>query len=111
LIEGDHGMIAPVLDKHIEITPGVAGGEARIAGHRITVRNIVVWHVHLGKSLDEICWEYDLTLADVHAALAYYFDHRETIDRAIEEGRALAAALRQQTPSLLEMKLGARRDG
>jgi hypothetical protein len=35
-------MIAQVLDRHIEITPGVAGGKPRIAGHRITVQNIVI---------------------------------------------------------------------
>lgn len=33
-------MIAQVLDRHIEITPGVSGGKPRIAGHRITVQNI-----------------------------------------------------------------------
>ncbi len=103
-------MIAQVLDQHIEITPGVSGGEPRIAGHRITVRNIVVWHERLGKSVDEICSEYDLTLADVYAALAYYFDHREAIDRDIEKKQAFVAALRKDKPSLLEMKLAARRN-
>lgn len=30
-----------VITQHIEITPGIAGGKPRIAGHRITVQNIV----------------------------------------------------------------------
>ena len=64
-------MFAEVLDKHIEITLGVAGGKPRIAGHRITVQNIVVWHEHLGQDLDVICTEHDLSLAAVHAALAF----------------------------------------
>lgn len=89
------------LDRHIEITPGIAGGEARIIGHRITVQNIVIWHERLGKTPDEICAEYDLTLADVHAALAYYFDHRETIDHAIEDSQKFIAELHQKIPSLL----------
>lgn len=42
---------------HIEITPGVAGGKLRIAGQRITVQNIVVWHERLGLSADEIATE------------------------------------------------------
>ncbi len=65
-------MIAQVLDRHIEITPGVAGGKPRIAGHRITVQNIVVRHERMGKSVDDICGDYDLTLSDVYVALAYY---------------------------------------
>jgi len=104
-------MIAQVLDRHIEITPGVAGGKPRVAGHRITVQNIVIWHERLGRGADEICAEYNLTLADVYAALAYYFDHREEIDRGIEESEAFIEALRQHTPSLLEKKLNARRSG
>ena len=64
------------LEQHIEITPNISGGNPRIAGHRITVENIVIWHERMGKSADEIATEYDLTLADVHEALAYYSDHR-----------------------------------
>lgn len=87
------------LDGHIEITKGIAGGKPRIAGHRITVQNIVIWHELLGHSADEIAAEYDLTLADVYAALAYYHDHRAEIDKSIQESDAFADVLRQKTPS------------
>jgi uncharacterized protein (DUF433 family) len=93
------------LDQHIECTPGIAGGKPRIAGHRITVQNIAIWHDRLGIGVDEIASQYDLTLADVHAALAYYFDHRDEIDRCIEEGEAFADALRHQMPSKVREKL------
>jgi uncharacterized protein (DUF433 family) len=96
--------VAKVLDDHIEITPGVAGGKPRIAGRRITVQNIAIWHERMGRSADEIATEYDLKLADVYAALAYYFDHREEIDNSIQEGEAFAEALREQTPSKLGRK-------
>ena len=98
-------MAPKTLDQHIEVTPGVAGGKPRIAGHRITVENIVIWHDRLGRTADEIASEYDLTLADVYAALAYYFDHRAEIDRAIREDEAFARALRERTPSKLRRKL------
>jgi uncharacterized protein (DUF433 family) len=101
-------MIAQVLDRHIEITPGISGGKPRIAGHRITVQNIVIWHERMNKSVDEICAEYDLTLADVYAALAYYFDHRYEIDQSIEGSEAFVEELRRRTPSILEKKLKAR---
>lgn len=102
-------MTAQVLDRHIEITPGVAGGKPRIAGHRITVQNIVIWHERMGKSADEICAEYELTLAEVYAALAYYFDHRDEIDQSIDASKAFVQTLRKHTPSMLEQKLKAHR--
>ena len=98
-------MAVKTLDQHIEVTPGVAGGKPRIAGRRITVQNIVVWHERMGKSADEIATEYGLTLADVYAALAYYFDRREEMDAAMREAEAEAERLRRRTPSKLRQKL------
>ena len=66
-------MNARVVDRHIEMTPDVVGGRPRIAGRRITVQNIAIWHEYMGLSADEIGAEYDLSLAQVYAALAYYF--------------------------------------
>lgn len=94
------------LDEHIESTPGVAGGKPRIAGHRITVQNIVIWHERLGLSADEIAAEYDLTLGDVYAALAYYYDHRAELDEAIRSDEAYVAELRRRIPSKLTGKSG-----
>ena len=100
-------MATKTLDEHIEVTPGIVGGKPRIAGHRITVQDIAIWHERLGRSPDEIAAEYGLSLAAIYAALAYYFDHRAEIDRAIEEGQAFAEALRQRIPSKLLQRLQA----
>jgi len=94
------------IASHIEVTPGVAGGKPRIAGHRITVQNIAIWHERMGLTADEIATEYELSLADVYAALAYYHDHREEIDRSIREDEDFIAELRRRTPSILREKLG-----
>lgn len=99
-------MTVTTLDNRIEATPGVLGGKPRIAGRRISVEHIAIWHERLGLSVDEIASEYDLELADIHAALAYYFAHREDIDQSIEEGETFVQRLRRETPSLLEEKLG-----
>lgn len=104
-------MNVKVLDGHIETTPDVSGGKPRIAGHRITVQNIVVWHEQLGKSADEISAEYDLPLSSIYAALAYYFDHQEEIDRAIAEDEAFVQALQEETDSPLAAKLNSLRGG
>lgn len=95
-----------VLDQHIEITPGVCGGKPRIAGRRITVQNVALWHERQGKTVDEIATEYDLSLGDVHAALAYYYDHKQEVDRRVAEGEAYAERARSETPSPLKQKLG-----
>jgi len=94
-------MVTQTLNQHIEVTPGIAGGKPRIAGHRITVQNIAIWHERMGKTSDEIAAEYDLILADVHAALAYYFDHQEEIDRSIIEDEAFVESLRARATSKL----------
>jgi uncharacterized protein (DUF433 family) len=98
-------MVAPVLDRHIEVTTGVAGGKPRITGRRITVQNIVVWHEHMGLSADEIASAHDLTLADVYAALAYYFDYRAEIDASIRDDAAFVAALRLHQTSRLPARM------
>ena len=59
----------------------------------------------MGLSADEIAAEYDLTLANIHAALAYYFDHRAEIDQAIEDSQAFVQALRERTPSKVQQRL------
>ncbi len=95
-----------VLQEHIQITPGVCGGKPRIAGHRIRVQDIVVWHEKLGMSPDEIASEHPtLTLGDVYAALAYYFDHRKEIEQDIQDDRAFVEAFRRHNPSLLQERL------
>ncbi len=94
-----------ILIQHIEITPGVRGGKPRLAGSRITVTDIVIMHLKLGQSVDEIATEYNLPLAGIYAALAYYYDHQMEIDRQVAEDEAFAAAFQQQNPSKLQAKL------
>ena len=94
-----------VLDKHIEITPDMRGGRPRIANTRITVADIVIMHLRLGQSLEEIAGRYDLPLAAVYAAIAYYHDHRAEIDKSINDDRAFAEAFRKNNPSRLQEKL------
>jgi uncharacterized protein (DUF433 family) len=82
----------PTLErKHIESTPGICGGQPRIAGHRIRVQDIVLW-TEQGQFPDEIVSSFpQLSLADVHAALTYYYDHRDEIDRQIRDDDAFIA--------------------
>jgi uncharacterized protein (DUF433 family) len=99
----------PVSREHIELTAGVCGGKPRIAGTRIRVQDIYVWHEVQGQSADEIVSNFPhLTLADVHTALAYYFDHREDIQRQMKADDAFVEAMKQKYPCKLQEKLKAR---
>ncbi len=97
----------PVMEQHIVINPDVRGGKPHIAGTRIAVADVVLMHLRLGQSLEEIAGKYDLSLAAVHAAMAYYYDHRAEIDRSVEEDAAFAQAFQQKNPSPLQEKLRA----
>jgi len=75
---------------HIETRVNVCGGKPCVAGTRIRVWDIHVWHDLRGQSPEEIVVLYpQLTIADVHAAIAYYLDHREAIDRQADEDRSI----------------------
>ncbi len=98
-------MAELTLDRHIESSAGITGGKPRIAGHRITVQNIVIWHERMGLSADEIASEYGLSLSSIYAALAYYYDNREEIEKDIQDSQSFISALRQEIPSKLAKKL------
>lgn len=95
-----------VSTQHIDISPDIAGGKPRIAGHRITVQNIVIWHERMGLTADEIASNQGVSLADIYAALAYYYDHRQEIDQAILTDESYIAELRSRTTSKLSGKIG-----
>lgn len=101
-----HAGVKNVLQEHIEVVEGAGGPKARIRGTRIRVQDIAVWHEKLGVSPDEIVSQYpSITLADVHAALAYYWDHREQMDRELGRAEKFVQELRRQHPSPLKEKL------
>ncbi|MCZ6679876.1 MAG: DUF433 domain-containing protein [Candidatus Poribacteria bacterium] len=93
------------IKSHIEITPGTCGGKPRIAGHRIRVQDIVIDYEHWGRSPEEIVNQLPITLADVHAALVYYYDNQEEIRQDIREERAFYKEMKAKTPSLVQQKL------
>jgi uncharacterized protein (DUF433 family) len=92
-------------------TPGTCGGRPRIDGHRITVEDVAIWRERMGMSPDEIVTEYPtITLSDVHAALAYYYENRKRIDAAIEDGKKFADEMKAKAgPSRLQEMLQARK--
>jgi uncharacterized protein (DUF433 family) len=83
---------------YIVKTPRICGGEARIDGTRISVGWIIGQMIHAGRTVDEMVEDYahvPLTPAQIHAALAYYYDHTEEIEGLIAENEAILDEVRR----------------
>ncbi|MBI3654336.1 MAG: DUF433 domain-containing protein [Acidobacteria bacterium] len=77
--------MAAIVDIGTMITqvPGIHSGRPIIAGTGVTVQRIAIWH-NLGLSPEEIVDRIGhLTLAQIYAALAYYYANREVVDTDI----------------------------
>ncbi len=84
---------------HTVRTPEICAGKPRIDGHRIKVEHIAVCYERMNIIPDEIVASHPtITLAQVHAALAYHYDHKDEIDAAIEEGKRPAEELKAKSP-------------
>lgn len=90
---------------HIEIRQNRGGQDrAYIHGTRVRVQDVGALAEVQGLSADEIVAQLPpLTLGQVHAALSYYFDHREQIVREMHEDLQFAKLMRNSTgPGALE---------
>jgi excisionase family DNA binding protein len=77
-------------ETHIRVEEGQ---KPRIAGRRITVQHIATFYEIHRWNIQDIAEQFKLTLSQVHAALAYYYDHKSEIDQAREEEHELAKTL------------------
>jgi uncharacterized protein (DUF433 family) len=85
----------------------VMGGEPRIEGHRISVRQVADWVEEGDLSAKTVADRYNLDIADVYRALTYYHEHpgemaevrrrrREQIRAAQERGMKTLAELERE---------------
>ncbi|MFN8475593.1 MAG: DUF433 domain-containing protein [Anaerolineae bacterium] len=79
-----------------------------ISGTRTKVEEIVLDHIAYQWDADEIHDQHPhLTLAEIHSALAYYYDHQAEMDQQIEEGLRRVAEIRAsmgESPIRLKLK-------
>ena len=88
------------IAEHIERRPDRCSGRPCIAGTRIRVQDIVCDHEIHGLTPEQIAREYPhLSLAQIHAALAYYFDHREEIREQLKADQDFASAVESPSPT------------
>ena len=73
---------------------------------RIRVAQIAADHIGNGWSAEEIVRQYPhLTAAEVHAALGYYYDHREEIDAELAAEVSALDVADENAPSALRLRL------
>jgi uncharacterized protein (DUF433 family) len=82
---------------HISTHPQVMSGRPCIAGTRVRVMDIVAAR-QAGMPDDELLEYFSsrtLTRSELHAALAYYYDHQDEIDAALAEDAELGRQAEQ----------------
>src|SRR5437899_10718766 len=97
--------MSSIATTHIEIDER---GVAWIAGANTKVIEVVLDKLAYGWSPEEIHFQHPhLALSQIHAALAFYYDHQEEIDADIERRRQEVDALAAEAAdSTLQQKLG-----
>jgi len=77
--------------------PEIRGGRPCVAGTGISVRRVAQWH-NMGQIPEEIVQTFGghLSLAQVHAALAYYYANQAEIDADLESEDRQTKALEEQ---------------
>jgi uncharacterized protein (DUF433 family) len=75
-----------VLHPHITNNPEICGGSPIIVGTRFPVRSVVTYVLRYGLTPEELVAKFSfLTLAQIHDALAYYYDNQEEINTDLRE--------------------------
>ena len=78
-------MSTEVSHPYIISRENIAGNKPIIAGTRTTVSTLIAYY-KLGYSAEELAREFPhLSLSQIHDALSYYYEHRELIDKDIDE--------------------------
>jgi uncharacterized protein (DUF433 family) len=87
-------MLLETRYEHVNIDEN---GQPFITGTTMKVRELVAERLAWGWSAEELLINHpDLTLGKVYSGLAYYADHQEEIDAAIESDVTLAEKLREE---------------
>ena len=87
---------ATAIASLIEQDPGIRDGRPCLAGTGVTVHRVAIWY-KLGFAPEEIADRIGhVSLAQVHAALAYYHANQEEIESGIAADAAEAEAFEQR---------------
>ncbi len=87
-------MMVTILSIDVIVSdPAVRSGRPSIAGRAITVSDLVAGYLYKKYTPEDLAQHYNLTLGHVHAALAYYYAHKNEIDAEMQRDEATANRL------------------
>jgi uncharacterized protein (DUF433 family) len=90
----------PTTYEHILADPALCGGLAHVAGSRVRVIDIVALHER-GLAPEEILDSYEhLSLGQIHAALAYFYDHPDAVEDDFRRAAPDEAEFRRRHPDV-----------
>jgi uncharacterized protein (DUF433 family) len=89
-------MSAVQITDRIVANPKVRGGRPYIRGTTVTVADVIIARLYHGLDADDIAAWYGLSLPEVYTALAYYYDHKDDMDRQIKEQIQRAERLKEE---------------
>jgi uncharacterized protein (DUF433 family) len=94
---------------HIEVNSEICAGQPHIRDTRITVSLIACEVESLRMLPDEVIAVHPhLLLAQVHAALAYFYDHRDEMEAAMRDAVEIESRLRERFPARIKELLALR---
>jgi uncharacterized protein (DUF433 family) len=94
--------------KEIVRTDDVLGGDPRLDGTRIGVRHVKERVIDGGEDAFTVAADYGLDVADVFAALAYYYDRPDEMRHVENERESRLREIRRQSRELRERAEGDR---
>jgi uncharacterized protein (DUF433 family) len=87
-------MVAKTLPiEAIVSDPSIRNGKPILAGTTIRVSDIVASHIFRMQTAEELAANFGLDLGQIHAALAYFYLHRDEIEAEVRDNEARANEL------------------
>jgi uncharacterized protein (DUF433 family) len=99
-------------NQYVEIRQNRAGEDRPyLAGTRVRVQDIVIDHERLGQPAEAIAQGFEhISIAQIHGALAYFFENREYVWQCIHEDEAYAKSVRDQVSGVVVPSKGVSTD-
>ena len=76
--------------------PAVRSGRPIIAGTTLRVQDVAAHHIYRHYTPDELAYQLGISLAQVHAALAYYYEHKDEIDAQLADDLEFARKAKEE---------------
>lgn len=96
LVESDRTMVTIHSINWIVSDPAIRGGRSVIAEPTIRVMDIAAVKIFQQKDADELAAWFAISLPQVYAALAYYYEHKDVVDAEMKAEAEIAREFKEK---------------